>query len=222
MYDRIIQKFKEELICRQLEKRTVFALSVLFLFYLICIVTLQSIYRTQWWITLVGIVALIIITWIILCSTVYITSKNKLNLNRKDYFRCFTTYKRLNSMQPSDVEILLPIIKSAGISTQPKKLEAIKHFQLLLSIKNHHGMAIVSIISLTLSVISIIIPATASNNKNFFILLMLLVAVILYIVFICFFIKFVYNIFYYNLSEHALLVRIEAALSEIWMKQLIK
>ena len=223
MYSKLLQGFKDELVLRQLGKRTVIYLGLFFFVYLVCIITVQSIYDSQWWISIIGLVVLIIGSWIVICSVVYFTSKSKLNLCRKDFFRCVSTFKKLIAVQPDDITIIVPMAKRVGINTRPKILEAIRHFQLLLSVKYKHGFAVMSAITLAVSIISILISATSAGRNNDILgLLVLLIAVIIYIAIACVAVKIFFKPLYDDLSENALLVRIEETLSEIWMKQLIK
>ncbi len=220
-YERIKNVFKNELLDRKLNRNILISFVALLVIYVISYVVLWSIFK-HWAIMLSTILIFIVLFLITAYSIMFFTVKKNINLNIKDYFHPKQTLNLLKSISKKDVQILLPIAKSHGINTRPKVQEAIRHYQLLLLRKSNKGFAIISIISLTLSIFSIIISGiNYESDKDFIILIVWLFSLVILVTLACIGVKFLYRTTFYDLSDYVLYERIEEALSEIWMNKLI-
>ena len=122
-------------------------------------------------------------------------------------------------MHQQDTELLIQILKEHNINTRPKVLEAIRHYQCLIPRKIGGYSYILSLVAICLSVIGIFFQESVLNSQfNLLILLFLLVCILLVGT-----LAYILNkdVFRY-IGTDALNERIEMALSEIYMKMLIR
>lgn len=222
MYDKIIQEFQNGLVDRKLNKRIMITLSIASLLCVICQISLQVIFRETWWIAILTPVLCVIIMIFIILLIVHITLKKYLLLCRKDFFHPINCIRFLTSLQQSDVKLLLPILKTAGINTRPKVQELMQHFRMHLIVKRTDKIAISAVLSIVLSVVGIIVTNVIIKNNNFWLLCLLLSMIIFETVAITIFIKILYKSLYHDFSYYSTVERIEVALSEIWIRKLLK
>lgn len=221
MYDKLTCDFKKELIDRKLDILINISFSALLIVYLVSSFILWIFFKH--WVVLFGSSLVLYLLAIIIAYTIiFIIAKKKKSFRAKDYFHLKRVLNSLKDISKKDVQILVPLLKRYGINTRPKVQEADKHYQILLLRKSKNGFAILSIISLAISIASIILSAlNYKSGKDLIVLLIVLLSLIICVTLVCILIKIIYRTICYNLSEYALYERIEAALSEIWMKQLI-
>lgn len=217
MYNLLISRFKSALTDRNVELKLIIIFSIILLISF-CVITINAVIWQIWFLYAVSIVFVLVTCLISAHCILFTATKKKLNYRFKDFFRFKTVWKNAGRAQEQDSIILLPLLKEIGIDTMSKVQEAIRHFQLLLSVKQKKGLEIVPIVSVALS-ISIAICGVVKTSLILFIAY-LFSAMILTII-MCLAVKCIYKGIYYSLSEYALCERIEMALSEIYMKELI-
>ncbi len=221
MYEKLISEFRNSLNDIRLDKIILVSFGILFFSYLVLFITFWIIYK-HWSVTVVSVAIFLFSSAVIAYSIIFNEARKNNNLSFKDYFHCKRVFKSLKNLFRKDIEILVPIIKSCGINTRAKVLEAIRHYQILLLRKSNKGFAIISVVSLTVSVAGIILASVKyQSSEELFVLMLLLVSLMIVVILLCILVKKMYIIFY-GLTEYALYERIESALSEIWMKNLIK
>ncbi len=122
-------------------------------------------------------------------------------------------------MHKKDIKILINILKNAGVNTRPKVLEVLRHYQICLPRKIIGGSQIISILALTISTLAFVFSDILSMSFESQIMTLIIIMFVLFI----YLFGYVLNkrIFHY-FGEAALYIRIESAVSEIWMKSLIK
>lgn len=122
-------------------------------------------------------------------------------------------------MHRKDTELLIQILKEHDVNTRPKVLEAIRHYQCLIPRKIGGYSYILSLFAVCLSIVGIFFQEAILNSEsNLFILIFVLALLILLGM-----LTFLLNekVFKY-FGQNAINERIEMALSEIYMKKLIK
>lgn len=219
MYDKLTNDFKNELIDRRIDKTILIMFSILFLIYLVTTTILWSVYN-YWVVLFVSNSVLAFVCATTAYTIIFMVAKKENLVYVKDYFHFRHVKNSLKHALKKDVDILSALTKSHGINTRPKVQEAIRHYHALLLKKSNNGFAIISVLSLTISVVGIIFSVVNyDSSKDLISLMVLLFSIILCVTAVCFFVKKVYRETYYSLSDYALFERIEAALSEIWVKQ---
>lgn len=218
MLDDLCRKFKNGLMNRLIDKRLLISLSLLCAVYLAAAGALFGIYK-HWLAILLLSIVLIFVSVIIAYTIIFVSIKKANRFHAKDYFRVKRVIKSLRNVAVSDVEILLPIIKSYG----PDVNETIDSYRSLLNAKQpQNSVSLGSVFSSALSVICIISSAVTCQSYHdlltmlALLFLLLLCAVLLYVA-----AKAMYRSVFYGFSKRALYERIDAALLEIKMKNLI-
>lgn len=220
MYEKLSHDFKNELIDRQIDRKIVALISVLTILYLVPVFFIWWKLR-HWAVIVISDIALIILFIIIGYSMAFSVLKKKGVVNKKDYFHVKLITKSL-MISNKDIDILKPLLKTHGINTRAKVKEAINYYRAKLGRKSHQSFTIISVLSLIVSIMGIIFSyIKCQSNEELFVTMILLFLIIFFVSLLCIGIKQIYRSIYYNLSEYALYERIEEALSEIWMKQLI-
>lgn len=153
-------------------------------------------------------------------ALVIITVKKEDGFSWKKIWRISKIIKLFtDTVHKKDIELLIRILKKQGVNTRPKVLEVLKHYQCLLPRKTKTGISIVSFLALCVSILALVyndyVQKSEINQLIVAIVIVgaLLVALVVY--------QLNRNIFRF-LGEDALNERIEMAISEIWMKSMIK
>lgn len=153
-------------------------------------------------------------------SLIIYSVKNDDEFAWKRVWRVLSTialYRKI--MHRRDTELLIQILKEHDINTRPKVLEAIRHYQCLIPRKIGGYSYLLSLFAVCLSMVGIFFQETILNSElNLLILISVLLILILLGVMIYLLNRDVFRYF----GENAINERIEMALSEIYMKKLIK
>ncbi len=221
MYEKIFQKFKDGLIDRRFSIKLFIVLGILTVVYVVYLFSLIFLIRVHWWLEIIGIVLFLLICLLALCTLSFIALKRELQSSKVNFLKFVKNIKTYIKLQANDVSILLPILKEEKIDKRRKVLEAVRHFQLLLSIKYKHGFNIASIISLSLTVTLPIVSMALNDIGSIAVYIVFSIVIISYVALVCIAFKLFLHQICDDLSEYRVLVRIESALSEIWMKELI-
>ena len=222
MYSQIFQKFNSKLTDRKLDVQINIITSI-FSIIIITSIIMLSIFTKSWIAILLCDLSLLICLFLAIYIAVFESVNKKIKINAKDFFNMKKIFNLLGTAQPKDTEILIEILKETEINTRPKVQEAIRYFQNILIRKTHKGIDFLPILSIAISIMGIATSSlvVASTKDWLFFFIVFTVFVILSLC-ICIFAKMIYKTAYYSTSEYAVYERIEIALSEIWMKQLIK
>lgn len=118
-----------------------------------------------------------------------------------------------------DINLLVEILKDYGVNTRPKVQEVLRHFQCLLPRKTVGGGQLISVLALTIAVLALLFQDNIYNSENNMLMAIIIIGfvLILYLLFYMFN-KDVLRVF----GVDALNQRIESAVSEIWIKSMIK
>ncbi|MDE6676497.1 MAG: hypothetical protein K2K12_02130 [Clostridia bacterium] len=122
-------------------------------------------------------------------------------------------------MHNNDIEILIKILKEEGANTRPKVLEVLRHYQCLLPRNTIGRSQFISILALSVSVLAFIFSDILSMSFDYQLIILLCLLGILFLYILGYALN--KEVFYF-FGEAALITRIEMAVSEIWMKSLIK
>lgn len=125
----------------------------------------------------------------------------------------------VETLHDKDIKLLIEILKENGINTRPKVHEVLHHYQCLLPRRTIESSQIMAILAFTVSVLTLILQNEVLLNqyKMAVIVMVILVVVLFYLI---------WNMMNRNIfrafGKDAFNERMESALSEIWIKQLIK
>lgn len=122
-------------------------------------------------------------------------------------------------MHNKDVEAVIKILKEEGVNTRPKVLEVLRHYQCLLPRNTTGKSQLISILALSVSILALVFSNLSSKSFEYQIITLLCLLGVLYIYILCYALN--KKVFYF-FGEAALITRIEMAVSEIWMKSMIK
>lgn len=125
----------------------------------------------------------------------------------------------MDTLHKKDIELLIGILKEKGINTRSKVQEVLHHYQCLLPRKNIGGGQIIAILALTVSMLALFMQNEILLYEE---KIIIIVSVIVLVFLIYLLWKFIYKVIIRAFGQDALNERIECALSEIWVKQLIK
>ena len=125
----------------------------------------------------------------------------------------------MKAMHQKDIELLINILKSQGVNTRPKVLEILRHYQCLLPRRTVAGTQIISICALIISMIALFFQDKVFYSQETAIAVTAIIfgSILIYII-LWWANKNILRV----LGEDALIERIEMAVSEIWIKSLIK
>lgn len=217
MYEEIERSFKEN---SQYRKNQIQFSFIIFLYsFIIGFVSVNYLNKLKGWIILIEIGGIIILLLTLLLM-VYIKLKKCGDLQIKDFKHpliIFLKYKLY--IDKVDISILKELLIKNGINTRPKVLEALRHYQILVPRKIAPSSQIISILALTISTLALIMNdklyySSQNINAVFIIIIMVL---ILYFVF-----RIINGEVLRLFGKNEFYKRLEASLSEIYMKCLIK
>ena len=123
------------------------------------------------------------------------------------------------TVHKKDIALLVKILKNHGVNTRPKVLEVLRHYQCLLPRKTRGGISVISILALSISALALIFNDYVQNSE---INQMIVLAVIFGVLLVCLLAYQLNKDIFRYFGENAFNERIEMAISEIWMKSLIK
>lgn len=220
MYEKIYSNFKSRLTEREFDIKIFRCISILFIIDM-AIMSVILYYNNKFIISIILSVIFNILNFIVLHTYRFILVKNMNNLKCKDYFKFKRVYL-LKEKAKKDIEILCAVLKENGVNTRSDVHEVLEYYRAYLLRKSKQGIAIVSILSLFLSIFALIFPSlNYKNEKELLIAFSMIVVLMLYTIVLCIIIRWLYRSVFYNLSKYYLIERMEALLSEIWIKQLI-
>lgn len=219
MYTEITEKFKSD--CRELNNMTMFILVPIMLF-IIAIAVSISLHNNACidWLAPVLILLATVFSLLNYYVIVLFSIKNEPQFSKKNFWSIVSMVKLYQEvMHKKDIKILINILKNAGVNTRPKVLEVLRHYQICLPRKIIGGSQIISILALTISTLAFVFSDILSMSFESQIMTLIIIMFVLFI----YLFGYVLNkrIFHY-FGEAALYIRIESAVSEIWMKSLIK
>lgn len=125
----------------------------------------------------------------------------------------------IKTMHQKDIELLVDILKSQGVNTRPKVLEILRHYQCLLPRRMVSGTQIISICALIISIIALFFQDNIIYSQETAIVVTIIIfgGTLVYLI-----LWWVNRNILRVLGKDALNERIEMAVSEIWIKSLIK
>ncbi len=219
MYTEITEKFKSD--CRELNNMTMFILVPIMLF-IIAIAVSISLHNNDCidWLAPVLILLATVFSLLNYYLIVLFSIKNEPQFSKKNFWSIVSMVELYQEvMHKKDIKILINILKNAGVNTMPKVLEVLRHYQICLPRKIIGGSQIISILALTISTLAFVFSDILSMSFESQIMTLIIIMFVLFI----YLFGYVLNkrIFHY-FGEAALYIRIESAVSEIWMKSLIK
>lgn len=219
MYNDINTKFKEQ--SRQLNNMIAFV-SIPTILIMVALFFSFWIHHFHWaeWIEIVLYVFVVAFIFSFLYIVVLFSIRKEPNFSWKKCWRIlFMIDLYLCAMHEKDINILIQLLKSHEVNTRPKVLEVLRHYQCLLPRKTIGSSHIISIVALCISTLAFVFSenfSTSFQNQIISIISILMILIIYYFVYGLN--KYVFHYF----GESALYERIESALSEIWIKSLIK
>ncbi len=219
MYTEITEKFKSD--CRELNNMAMFILVPIMLF-IIAIAVSISLHNNACIDRLAPVLILLATVFSLLnyYLIVLFSIKNEPQFSKKNFWSIVSMVELYQEvMHKKDIKILINILKNAGVNTRPKVLEVLRHYQICLPRKIIGGSQIISILALTISTLAFVFSDILSMSFESQIMTLIIIMFVLFI----YLFGYVLNkrIFHY-FGEAALYIRIESAVSEIWMKSLIK
>lgn len=219
MYTEITEKFKSD--CRELNNMTMFILVPIMLF-IIAIAVSISLHNNACidWLAPVLILLATVFSLLNYYLIVLFSIKNEPQFSKKNFWSIVSMVELYQEvMHKKDIKILINILKNSGVNTMPKVLEVLRHYQICLPRKIIGGSQIISILALTISTLAFVFSDILSMSFESQIMTLIIIMFVLFI----YLFGYVLNkrIFHY-FGEAALYIRIESAVSEIWMKSLIK
>lgn len=219
MYTEITEKFKSD--CRELNNMTMFILVPIMLF-IIAIAVSISLHNNACidWLAPVLILLATVFSLLNYYLIVLFSIKNEPQFSKKNFWSIVSMVELYQEvMHKKDIKILINILKNAGVNTRPKVLEVLRHYQICLPRKIIGGSQIISILALKISTLAFVFSDILSMSFESQIMTLIIIMFVLFI----YLFGYVLNkrIFHY-FGEAALYIRIESAVSEIWMKSLIK
>ena len=219
MYTEITEKFKSD--CRELNNMTMFILVPIMLF-IIAIAVSISLHNNACidWLAPVLVLLATVFSLLNYYLIVLFSIKNEPQFSKKNFWRIVSMVELYQEvMHKKDIKILINILKNSGVNTRPKVLEVLRHYQICLPRKIIGGSQIISILALTISTLAFVFSDILSMSFESQIMTLIIIMFVLFI----YLFGYVLNkrIFHY-FGEAALYIRIESAVSEIWMKSLIK
>lgn len=219
MYTEITEKFKSD--CRELNNMTMFILVPIMLF-IIAIAVSISLHNNACidWLAPVLILLATVFSLLNYYLIVLFSIKNEPQFSKKNFWSIVSMVELYQEvMHKKDIKILINILKNAVVNTRPKVLEVLRHYQICLPRKIIGGSQIISILALTISTLAFVFSDILSMSFESQIMTLIIIMFVLFI----YLFGYVLNkrIFHY-FGEAALYIRIESAVSEIWMKSLIK
>ena len=218
MYTEITERFKED--CREINDMVLFISVPLLLFALTIAFSFICYKENLDWLSIVLLIVSFILSALNCYGIVLLTIRNNPKFSKKKFWRILSMidlYKA--TVHKKDIKIMIEILKDEGVNTRPKVLEVLRHYQCCLPRKVMGGSQIISILALSISTLAFIFSDILSMSfQNQIIAIICLVGVI-----IVYILGYTLNksLFHY-FGESALYLRIESAVSEIWMKSLIK
>lgn len=219
MYTEITEKFKSD--CRELNNMTMFILVPIMLF-IIAIAVSISLHNNACidWLAPVLILLATVFSLLNYYLIVLFSIKNEPQFSKKNFWSIVSMVELYQEvMHKKDIKILINILKNAGVNTRPKVLEVLRHYQICLPRKIIGGSQIISILALTISTLAFVFSDILSMSFESQIMTLIIIMFVLFIyLFGCVLNKRIFHYF----GEAALYIRIESAVSEIWMKSLIK
>lgn len=220
MYEKIYSDFKSRLTEREFDIKIFRCISILFIIDM-AIMSAILYYNNKYIISIILCVIFNLLNFMVLHTYRFILVKNMNNLKGKDYFKFKRVYL-LKEKAKKDIEILCAVLKENGVNTRSDVHEVLEYCRAYLLRKSKQGIAIVSILSLFISIFALIFPSlNYKNEKELLIAFSMIVVLMLYTIVLCIIIRWLYRSVFYNLSKYYLIERMEALLSEIWIKQLI-
>lgn len=220
MYRKISQSFKEQ--SNQL-KNTINLILTPFIFLLLIILALflfdinGILYE---WLEIVTILLGYLLTFLTFyIIIIYSIRKSEQYKWKKIWNIPFNIKLFKETSHDNDIKLLVTILKDNGINTRPKVLEALRHYQCLLPHKVSGSTSIFSILALCISVLAFVFSDYfLKSETNRIITAVIIILVVLIYVAIY---QLNSKVFRY-IGENALNERIEMAISEIWIKSMIK
>lgn len=218
MYTEITERFKED--CREINDMVLFIFVPLLLFALTIAFSFICYKENLDWLSIVLLIVSFILSALNCYGIVLLTIRKNPKFSKKKFWRILSMidlYKA--TVHKKDIRIMIEILKDEGVNTRPKVLEVLRHYQCYLPRKVIGGSQIISILALSISTLAFIFSDILSMSfQNQIIAIICIVGII-----IVYILGYTLNksLFHY-FGESALYLRIESAVSEIWMKSLIK
>ena len=213
MYKKIEEEFKAKSI--RLRDRCLFSICIIFM-PIIEIIIICQIPIKKYPLVFISTIPIVLIFYI-LCYLYICISVSKLNENKwYDYFKFNKIWKiYLKNTQKQDIKTLTAIIEEKGINTRSEIQEAIRHYQCLLPRKVISGGMLLSILALAISILSFIIAAQIDDIEYS---IKLIIQIFTVITIFYYAIKTMNETLFKFFGKYTLFERIEAALSEIYVK----
>lgn len=151
---------------------------------------------------------------------IYLSIRKEPQFSKKNCWRLISMVRLYKTvMHNNDIEILIKILQEEGVNTRPKVLEVLRHYQCLLPRNTIGKSQFISILALSVSVLAFVFSNILSKPFEYQLITILCILGVLFVYVLgCALNKKVFYFF----GEAALITRIEMAVSEIWMKSLIK
>lgn len=125
----------------------------------------------------------------------------------------------VETLHKKDIKLLIEILKENGINTRPKVQEVLHHYQCLLPRRTIGSSQIIAILALTVSILALMLQNEVMLNQFKIMVIVLVIAVVVLFYLVWYMMnRDIFRAF----GQDAFNERMESALSEIWIKQLIK